>query len=245
MWAGWWRSHGQSWLASDLTKRYEPVAGSEKGGAEFYGITTRSDRIVFVLDRSYSMRLPVPQKGPITGKSKEPGLAGATKLEIAKSKLARTIRNLNPKVRFAVVAYSHEVHVWRDAPGMAPATPANKRDAIEWFMRNEPVGSTMIFDALDAALRYAKVGGGKSSTDPLGADTIFLLSDGAPTEADGVALLRGPALEDAIRGFLESNRAYRCVVHTIGIGPDHSRSLMERLARETGGTYKAVEHGTK
>ena len=40
--------------------------------------------------------------------------------------------------------------------------------------------------------------------------------------------------------FLEANKTYRCVVHTIGIGPKHNRSLMQRLAASTGGTYKAV-----
>ena len=100
-------------------------------------------------------------------------------------------------------------------------------------------------DFLEGGKSALSYGRSKSKTDPRGADTIFLLSDGAPTEAGGVALLRGPALEEAVRAFLDANRAYGCVVHTIGIGPEHSRSLMQRLARETGGTYKAVEHGTK
>jgi len=245
MWAGWWRTHGQTWLSAERSKRYEPVSAANDGGAEFYGIRTRSNRIVFVLDRSDSMAQPVPQRGPTTGKTKETNVAGATRLEVAKNELARSIRSLHVDVKFAVVAYSHEVAVWRAAPGMAAANSRNKADAIDWFMEQRHVGSTMIFDALNEALKYARVGGGKSKTDPRGADTIFLLSDGAPTVRGGVALLRGAALEEAIQQFLEANRALRCVVHTIGVGPEHNRNLMQRLARETGGTYKAVEYGTK
>jgi len=240
MWAGWWRTEGAAWLKTVQAERYQVPDQEPRGGAEFYGIGTRSNRIVFVLDRSGSMQHPVPQSGPVSGATHETRVPGATKLEVAKNQLARTIRKLDPGVKFAVVFYSHEVQEWKKPPGMAPATPANKKKAIDWFMPQQPVGSTMIFDALDAALRYAKVGGGKSATDPRGADTIFLLSDGAPTVAGGNALLQGPPLRKAVRDFLDANRAFGCIVHTIGVGPDHNRALMQRLAQETGGTYKAV-----
>jgi hypothetical protein len=240
MWAGWWRSEGRAWLEAVGPERHEPVEPELRSGAAFYGIATRSDRIVFVLDRSGSMQHPIPQIGPVSGATKDTRVPGSTKLEVAKNQLARTIRKLGPGVRFAVVFYSHEVVLWQKPPGMAPATPANKRRAIDWFMRQQPIGSTQIFEALDAALRYAKVGGGKSATDPRGADTIYLLSDGAPTVAGTSTLLRGTALEEAVKAFLDANRAFGCVVHTIGIGPEHNRALMQRLARETGGTYKAV-----
>jgi hypothetical protein len=240
MWAGWWRTEGEAWLKSAGAERPKPVDPELRGGAAFYGIATRSDRIVFVLDRSGSMRHPVPPAEPVSGATRDTRVPGDTKLEVAKNQLARTIRKLDPGVKFAVVFYSHEVSVWKKPPGMAPATTDNKNKAIEWFMRQQPVGSTMIFDALEAALRYAKVGGGKSATDPRGADTIFLLSDGAPTVAGGNLLLRGPALADAVKEFLAANRAFGCVVHTIGIGAEHNRALMEQLAHETGGTYKAV-----
>ena len=111
--------------------------------------------------------------------------------------------------------------------------------AKEWFMGQKHVGSTLLFPALHKALEYAKVGAGKSATDPLGADTIYLLSDGAPTDATGT-LLTGDVLEQEIARFLEANRGFACVVHTIGVGPQHDRALMARIARETGGTYKAV-----
>ena len=143
-------------------------------------------------------------------------------------------------MKFAVVFYSHEVAVWKNPPALLPGDPGNRRGATAWFMKLEPVGSTMTFDALAKALEYAKVGGGKSATDPKGADTIFLLSNGAPTDIGGNAALTGAALEEKVQAFLEANRAFGCVVHTIGVGPQHNRKFMKRLAKETGGTYKAV-----
>ena len=239
MWAGWWKSEGEAWLASVGPERHEGGVGGS-GGAEFYGIETRSDRIVFVLDRSYSMRLPVPQKGPVSGAKRDEGVAAGTKLEVAKNQLERTIRKLAPDVHFGVVFFGANVKVWQQPPGLLAATPENRRSAVDWFMALDPEGSTAVFAALAEALRYAKAGGGKGTTDPAGADTIFLLSDGAPTRPGTEELLLGPELETAIQEFLEANRDFKCVVHTIGVGPDHNRELMMRLARETGGTYRAV-----
>ncbi len=233
MWQGWWNAKGEAWLKSAQRKRYGAGELKRKGSASFYGIETRSDRIVFVLDRSDSMRHPVPQS---TGAGAVPG---KTRIAVAKNQLARSISRLPPKSRFAVVFYCHEVDVWQKPPRLMLADSKNKKAAKEWFMGQRHVGSTLLFPALHKALEYAKVGAGKSSSDPLGADTIYLLSDGAPTDATGT-LLTGDVLEQEITRFLEANRGFACVVHTIGVGPQHDRALMARIARETGGTYKAV-----
>jgi Mg-chelatase subunit ChlD len=218
MWEGWWRAEGEEWLRTAGTERH--AGAVRRGDTDFYGIETRSERIVFVLDRSGSME--------------ESG-----KLATAKGHLERTIRGLAPGVKFAVVFYNQEARAWQKPPLMVPATPDQKRKAIAWFATLPPQGATAMFPALAEALRYAKVGGGASPTDPKGADTIFLLTDGAPTDADGKALA-DDAREAAIRAFLEANRELKCVVHAIGVGPDHNVELMMRLARETGGVYKAV-----
>ncbi|MHC4450107.1 MAG: VWA domain-containing protein [Planctomycetota bacterium] len=225
-WWGWWRAEGEVWLAKKTGQRF--ATKERKGSAHFYGVPTRSNRIVFVLDRSASMKEPVPQRPTTTGKPPPDWVPGKNKMEVAKNQLARSIRGLQPDVEFAVVFYSHEVHRWRKE--LMKATPENKKEAIEWFERLQPVGSTMIFDALSQALRYA----------PKGADTIFLLSDGAPSTPGGHELLVGEPLEKAVTEFLDANKAHRCIVHTIGVGAQQDRTLMERLARATGGTYRAV-----
>ena len=230
MWSGWWKSKGESWLRSAQSKRYGKTELKRKGSASFYGIETRSDRIVFVLDRSDSMRHPVPQSASVSGK---------TRIEVAKNQLARSISRLPRSAWFAVVFYCHVVDTWKKPPKLLLADKKNKQEATAWFMGQKHVGSTLLFPALHEALKYAKVGGGKSATDVRGADTIYLLSDGAPTDAKGT-LLTGEVLEQEIQRFLEANRAFHCIVHTIGIGPQHDRALMARIARETGGTYKAV-----
>ena len=64
------------------------------------------------------------------------------------------------------------------------------------------------------------------------ADTIFLLSDGAPTNFD----LTDDDPERIFRAVKEWNALGRVKIHTIGL-MGHKASFMERLAEENGGTY--------
>ncbi|MDJ0975189.1 MAG: hypothetical protein QNJ98_12065 [Planctomycetota bacterium] len=248
IWSRWWAKEGASWLATEADKRHEkrPATAHEGGTTSFYGVETKSKRIVFVLDRSGSMKSPASEesrkpekpKGPVTGggkdgeKDADPDIKGDTKMEVAKNQLAWSIKTLPKDVYFNVVFFSNAVEVWKTPPEMVPATPGHKSDATEWFMKIDAAGSTRTFEALLKALDYAANEGG--------ADTIFLLSDGSPTIPGGTEALKGEALETEYGAFLERNKLYKCVVHTIGVGPQHNRTLMRRIANDTGGTYRGV-----
>ena len=239
IWQQWWKDHGAEWLARANAERYAAEERRGGGGTSFYGIETRSERIVFVLDRSGSMTQAARDKarprGPVTGggaKADEP-VPGDTRIEVAKNQLVRSIDRLVPSVAFNVVAFSSDVQAWKAPPGLVLAKPAERESAKKWFASLDAQGSTQLFTALHKALEYA------SAAAAGGADTIYLLSDGSPTTPDG-KVLPDEEVERLLEDFLEANRARRCVVHTIGVGPEHNRSLMERLARATGGKYVSV-----
>ena len=263
VWKRWWKNEGEAWLAAaDEGERHERQREKLPGGTRvrFYGIPTESKHIVFVLDRSGSMKEKAGDesieakdkkpKGPITGEDEEAkkkrrgreAIAGDTKMEVAKNQLALSIEELDRKVKFGVVFYSDAVKVWKEAPELADASPPNKKAATKWFEDLGPQGPTLMFPALMKALAYADTIGEDKKKQRTGANTIFLLSDGSPTTADG-KVLPADELEHEMAKFLEANKLYRCVVHTIGIGPGHNSSVLRRLAAETGGIYKAV--GTK
>jgi hypothetical protein len=86
---------------------------------------------------------------------------------------------------------------------------------------------------LAAAFRLAGLGA-RDKNYELGADTIFLLSDGSPTTPDGQL----DDWEKIIRAVREWNKLKRVVIHTIGIG-GHNVAFMSTLASENGGTYVA------
>ena len=261
IWKTWWEKEGTAWSEQDDGNRHRPQKREHAGTGTrttFYDIPTDSQAIVFVLDRSGSMSEPAGEKsrekedkpkGPVTGGNgggaggSEPdeAVGGDTRMEVAKNKLAQCVAHLAKDVRFAVVFYSSDVIVWKEAPAMEPASAQNKEDATNWFMDLKPQGSTLMFDALLKALEYAdsdpKAKGRKKNASG-GANTIFLLSDGSPTDASGQpseAITR-----EGMARFLEANQIYRCVVHTIGIGPNHNRTLMQQLASATGGEYRAA-----
>jgi len=265
VWKRWWSNEGAAWLARKETERFEPRREALPGGTKvrFYGIPTESHHVVFVLDRSGSMKNPAGDKakeekkkkkpkpkGPVTGpgrerdKEKKGGgseepVAGDTKMEVAKNQLARSLDEIAKGVNFNVVFYSKDVKVWKEPPELQPSSSANKKAAKKWFMGLEAEGPTLMFEALKKALEYADTVGEDKKKPRTGADTIFLLSDGSPTGLDGKPL---PAdqLEAQYKEFIEANKLYHCVVHTIGIGPGHNSSVLRRLARDTGGQYKAV-----
>ena len=243
-WQAWFKDKGAAWMEQAKDERHE--GGATRGEVDFYGIPTPSNRIVFLLDRSGSMETPamdkVEQKGPVTGDGENGGHeSGQTKLQVAKAELRRAINQLGIDVKFNVVFYNHKVEVWKGPPELVQASRENKAKAREWFMAQEPKGSTELFAGLMKALDYgSKLEKAPKSGQDAGVDTIFLLSDGAPTTGIPARLLTDEEIEKNVVAFLKANEQQRCVVHTIGVGPLHNKELMKRLARETGGKYIAV-----
>jgi hypothetical protein len=243
LWLRWWTEKGEAWFAKATRDRFDRDARKGGGAVDFYGVQTKSDRVVFVLDRSGSMKEPAGKssqkpRGPVTGgkdKGEDAPVLGDTKMEVARNQLVKTIDALPTTTSFNVVFFGSDVQVWRAPPQLFPAKPGEKDAAKKWFGGIKPEGSTQLFAALRKALLYAAEGGKGQG----GADTIYLLSDGAPTPAAGGTLSRED-VEKELESFLDANRAYRCVVHAIGVGPDHSEALMRRIADATGGKYLAV-----
>jgi hypothetical protein len=188
-WKRWWSAEGEGWLAElDAAKRFDPLAMT--GGVSFYGIRTPSKRIAFLLDRSGSMKTPAvynAENVPFTSEDGKETSAGRTRLEVAKVQLARTINNLASDAFFTVIFYNASVNVWDPPPQIVRATRENKAKAQKWFMSLEAAASTSLFDGLLKALEYGeRVTVAEKAKEPEGVgperiDTIFLLSDGAPT----------------------------------------------------------------
>ncbi len=215
-WRRWWEEHKHEYGGDGLELGGHP-SGRAGGDGGYYGIPIETGRAIFVVDVSGSM------SGVSTGE--------VTKIQSAKAELVRVVKNFTPKGHFNVIVFNDIVKKWQDR--MMPANKGNKKDGIAWVNKLEAASSTNIFDALDTAFRLAGMG----ATDKnyaLGADTIFLLSDGSPTTPDG----QPDDWEKIIKAVREWNRLKRIKVHTIGIG-GHNAAFMSTLAMENGGTYVA------
>ena len=234
VWSQWWEKEGEAWLKTGPRVRHSGalhVGRREKGATtSFYGVETWSKRIVFVLDRSGSMRSGMNASGQQHPPQEGDESAEKSKMELAREQLKKSIETLPKGVHFNVIFYETGVEVWKAPPELVPATKENKQAAIDWFLMIDANGYTRTFDALGKALEYASGKGG--------ADTIFLLSDGSPTAVDAGEPLSGEALEAEYAAFLEKNKIYKCLVHTIGIGQAQDQLLLQRIAKDTGGIYR-------
>ena len=160
-----------------------------------------------------------------------------TRLDLLKEALKASIRRLQPTQRFAIVIFGSDARPLLKSDGLVPATRKNVESAVKRVHSLSPSGGTNAHRGLEIGFQlpcrtdtaYAFV-----EDRPLleGADTVFFLSDGAPStdsyshgEEDYLAR-RGPILE-AVRRW---NLFRDCEIHSIGF-TGASEALMKGLAR--------------
>ena len=225
-WQAWFEANRETLPVRPRPKKGQaagPDAGSTR--ASFFKVPILSDRIVFILDLSGSMRDPSP----------EPPL---TKLDVARRGMIETIRALDADTRFGILGlgadedgrYSmREKKTWRGRLGLLPASPAAKADAEGFIRRLEARGWTNLYDALEYAFADPDV------------DTVFLYSDGGASR--GIFFANAEILEHVAR----MNRFRKIVIHTVEVpgekNPEDNRRLLARLAEASGGTSRL--HGKK
>ncbi len=198
-WKYWWEREKDRFRPPPPRKR---VARKGRYGNTYYGIPVVSQRVTFVLDVSGSMAAKVDT-------------AGRTRLDLAKAALIQALARFDKKVRFNIVFFSTPVRAWEKH--LLPATRSNKRKAEAFVRSTRPMGATNIYGALEKAFQDKEV------------DTIYLLSDGAPTAGK---VLDPRAIAKAVRAW---NLTRRIVIHTISLGTPSP--LLRELARESGGQY--------
>jgi hypothetical protein len=211
-----------------------------------YGIESRSRRILFVIDTSGSMKDPLKQgpkaEGTATGLTPdEEEELRSSKMAIAKRELTRAVRSLEPDAMFNIVAYSTHVVRWRE--GMVKADMAVKNDAYQFISELQPIGGTWTYGALQEAFRLAGLGLTDKHYDPA-VDTIYLISDGAPTDnsMDKPQFMDPKIILDAAR---EWNRLGKVIVHAVAVDSKAAGGrfvdFMKRLAADHGGQYTQRE----
>lgn len=246
-WAKWWEANRANW--GEDGRPLQPITASPKSAdIDFYGLKVKSDKVLFVIDISGSMRhakeappAPTPPpRGPTTGeppaaKDPPPERFSGTKIEIAKQELRRAVRALPKASMFNIIAFNHQVHQWQ--PKMIPATDANKELAYAWIRDMAPSGSTYIDGALRMAFKMAGIGAHDRAYPGVAVDTVILLSDGAPTDN---AFPESKDMDPAaiLQNVREMNSQRRVVIHCVGI--DNvvvGIQFLKKLAAENGGTY--------
>lgn len=255
MWEKWWAKVSERYvvpseadIAARKKKLKEAMAAYGGGGEDdvpYHGIHTRSQRILFVLDVSFSMKdkVVLDSRNPEKMKAFEERYRGfETKIELAREELITVVAGLKPHVKFNIILFNSEVKPWK--PGLVSANGGNRSAAIKFLSRLSPEwldaattagkGQTNTFGALNLVFGLKdepQIAPSKNHT--VDGDTVFFLTDGMPevgTIVDPQALLDYA---------LEVNRTAKIVFHTITFG-NANGSLLEPLATRSGGQYVVI-----
>lgn len=238
-WHRWYEANKADLAAKGAKTVSKPVAKSEPKVVDYYGIQVPSKKVLFLFDVSGSMEEKIGEdKGSVTGAKQE--VFTGRKIDVARKIMNSTIRALPADASFEIVFFNHQVQSVFGK--MSPATPDNKAKAELAVEEIPPKGATWTYGALRQAFELAKSTCTPESMNPC-VDTIFLLSDGAPTDDafEKAKLMEPKEILDAVT---EWNREFRIRIHTIAIDPrlQHGNliRLMKDLAGKHHGVYRAI-----
>ena len=201
-----------------------------------YGFNTLDKDIIFLVDTSGSME--GKNEGNVTDKlraeamdrtgdkvgdmigGKVGGLVSgqmkkeSTKLASAKRELLPAIRGLQATTNFTVITFSSKVDMWKK--NLVPATEKNKSLAMAYVKNLSASGGTSAMAGLTSSFSLS------------GADIIFFLSDGHPSDAGA---------DTIIKRVDSLNTKGKVSIYSIGLGDDKDEAFMKELADKNNGKY--------
>jgi len=242
-WEGWWNGVGHHIPPKGAsTTQVQQINKRKEDSNRFYGIQTRSQRILFIIDMSGSMKRETEElrRVTITGKKEtDQPVLGKTRWEVARNELKRAVRNLNSRAYFSIIFFNHSVQPWR--PTMVKASPDNKKGAVEFIDKLSPRGATYTLGALREGFSLGDTKDPKQKKkekDGPRVDTIFLLSDGGPTGSamDGPSKPMDPDL--ILEQVRQWNKDLGVVIHCIAVHTDEIGTyFLKSLAARNGGHF--------
>jgi hypothetical protein len=140
------------------------------------------------------------------------------KIEVAKRELMKVVDKLPAGVELNVIRFNSVVEAWR--PQITRLDSGTLPEINTFVMGSKPEGLTNLYGALEETFKDQKV------------DTIYLLSDGAPTLGAYVQP------EDILTAVAKLNNLRKVKINTIGFNlqPEEIR-LMEELANQNYGVF--------
>ncbi len=204
LWEAWWAANKETWEPPKKASIGVPPETANDAGtrARYYGLEILSDHVVFVLDASGSMR---------------DKLGTGTRWDKARNELDMALTALPDGTHVNVIIFQREARAAFSKP--KPLGKKTRRDLSSFARKTSPGQAGNLLAGMLLALEQED------------SDTVYLLSDGAPSFGDMV--LKG-RVRTAIRA---RNRSRKLVLNAIGLGAEKSteRSFLEGLARDSAG----------
>lgn len=209
-WARWWR-------AKTAAGSQAPADESGETRAGFFGLHPWTDRVVFVIDRSGSMK----------ARFQGAGTTGAiSRWAEALRQMEALLRDLGPETRFRVVLFESGTHVWRER--LQLASRANLSSLRTWCATQFPDGGTDLRAGVEEVLHLNRAG--EPNLERIEEDTVIVLCDGDTSEGSSWV---APLLE---RTGGETGLMFHCV--QIGSAGD---GTLQQLAELSGGEFVQID----
>jgi len=235
-WKAFWKKEGAAFAVRPKTKPGEEKAKDSRY-KKFFDLTVESDRVLFVLDFSGSMKEPVKIKGDGTTQSADAAIE-STKAEMVITELKKLVMSLPDGALCNFVVFSQDVRIWRsegNRPALVKLDDESRDDLLGNFLDGlRPNGPTNLYEALKTALGF----GGRGLYDKYygaGFDTLYVITDGAPTA--------GPITDkvEIRKRVREANNLRKIAIHCITFGDQNDTSFLKPMAEENGGRHIHIE----
>ncbi|MEM7164465.1 MAG: hypothetical protein AAF581_03320 [Planctomycetota bacterium] len=207
-WRNWWAAQKKEWTPTTG----DVAVPTGRTGVRYHEAEIASDRVTFLVDLSGGMDRPMEQGG-----------SGKSRVELAKDELHRVLGELHDSVYVQLVYFGSYYHSFDKQPALIKKA----RGKLQKFNRSQQISKKIghsrgnIYDSLAFALQQPHT------------DTVFLLSEGAPTEGKYQDNLR------FMTHLQRLNRYYRVRIHTLLIGKTggRARQLIRDIATTSGGDH--------
>lgn len=233
-WKAFWKLEGASFTVAPALKPGE-IAPTANKYEKFFNLEIESDRVLFVLDFSGSMAEPIELKATTTGAP--PGIK-TTKAEIVVRELKKMVLGYSDGAMLNIVVFSDDVRIWRaegGRPSLVKIDDEARDDLLGAFLDGlRPAGPTNLYDALNKALDF----GGRGLHDryyAAGFDTLYVISDGAPTVG---AVVDKSEIRRIVR---ETNNLRKIAIHCVTFGDKNDTDFLKGMAEENGGRHIHIE----
>ncbi len=224
-WADWWSGAREAWNGPPEVP--PAVPDRKRAGTKYFGLSLDSTRVLFVVDRSWSMDWPVAYDG----RNAPASLAGESKINVARRELIQAVTGLPEGSSFNIVAFGTSTKPY--SPKLVEATQENRKHAKFWIQNLELEGSTNMSGALIDA--FESLLPGPCAKDAEIADTIVVMTDGIPN--------CGPITDedDVLAEIRRRNRDHAVTIDCVYLGNEGNVKFLTQLASENGGQFVHVD----
>ena len=260
-WQTFWEPRKESFDFEAGRGEKNEAETKEREQPKFFGSEVNSNRVLFIIDISGSMKMTDPEK-PLEGADAtdlkknydklalEAPMPPRQRIQRAKQELVRVIKSLATSQWFNIMTFSDSTRMCNRQ--LVQATPKMKANAEKWISTLHEGGGTSTDRAFKDAFRQKNV------------NTIYLLSDGAPMH-DPNKPVDQELMDSIVESVKNENRFRRIRINALGFdGPGiwHTRwgtrpitlvdptkpeqagafaSFMRRLATDNEGEYKSLQ----